>query len=57
MGVKSGEMKNRKLFCEQDCLHSRGNQTSDRFRPVGGLTIIRAAKRQVQLQVVIHPCT
>lgn len=50
-------MKNRKLFCEQDCLHSGSNQTSDRFRPVGGLTIIRAAKRQVQLQVVIRPCT
>lgn len=49
-------MKNRKLFSEQDCLHSGSNQTSDRFRSVRGLTIIRAVEQQVQLQVVIHAC-
>lgn len=54
---KKREIRTRKLFCEQNCLHWGSNQTSDRFRPVGGLTIIQVAKRQVQLQVVTCPCT
>lgn len=54
---KKREIRTRKLFCEQNCLHWGSNQTSDRFRPVGGLTIIQVAKRQVQLQVVTRPCT
>lgn len=55
-GSASREMKNRKLFCVLDCLHSGSNHASDRFRSVRGLTIIKAAEQQVQLQVAMQPC-